>query len=40
MYEVRVFKDGEELTVSEVDQRDSSDPDCVELVVYVFKEEQ
>jgi hypothetical protein len=35
MFEVRVFEDGEELQVLEVDREDSGDPCSVRLVVYV-----
>jgi hypothetical protein len=39
-YEVKVFEDGEELSVIEVDTKDSGDPDTIQLVVYAWRREQ
>jgi len=37
MIEVRVFEDGEELEVSEVDEIDSADPGARSFNVYVIR---
>lgn len=38
MYDVKVYQDGVgELTVSEVEEGDSADPEAIRLVVYVIR---
>ncbi len=38
IYEVKVFADGEEIPVSEVEEQDSGDPTVVKLVVRAWKD--